>query len=82
MRIIVTSYNPFKSGVKLLLQFQITNARNFTDTKLIIQTMNDFSFYDGNFHVGCNASFVLYLSKNEMGVSRIKNRKNVKVTIV
>lgn len=82
MRIIVTSYNPFKSGVELLLQFQITNARNFTDTKFIIQTMNDFSFYDGNFHVGCNASFVLYLSKNEMGVIRIKNRKNVKVTIV
>ncbi|WP_440879726.1 DUF5777 family beta-barrel protein [Tenacibaculum sp. C7A-26P2] len=68
---IVTSYNPFMIGVNwelshLLLQFQITNVRNYADDTFITQTKNNFNFHDGNFHFGFNATFVLHLSKNEM----------------
>lgn len=67
----VNTYNPFMIGVNwelshLLLQFQITNARNYADDTFITQTTNNFNFHDGNFHFGFNATFVLHLSKNKV----------------
>ena len=67
----VPTYNPFMIGVNwelshLMLQFQMTNARNFADDTFITQTTNNFNFHDGNFHFGFNATFVLHLSKNKV----------------
>ncbi|WP_075343491.1 DUF5777 family beta-barrel protein [Tenacibaculum agarivorans] len=67
----VTTYNPFMIGVNwelshLLLQFQMTNARNFAKDAFIGQTTNNFNFHDGNFHFGFNATFVLHTSKNKL----------------
>ncbi|SEC31049.1 hypothetical protein SAMN04489761_2643 [Tenacibaculum sp. MAR_2009_124] len=67
----VPTYNPFMIGVNwelshLLLQFQMTNARNYAEDTFITQTTNNFNFHDGNFHFGFNAIFVLHLSKNKV----------------
>ncbi len=67
----IKTYNPFMVGVNwelshLLLQFQITNARSFSEDTFITQTQNNFNFHDGNFHFGFNATFVLHLSKNKL----------------
>lgn len=65
------TYNPYMIGVNwelshLLLQFQITNARGFSENSFITETQNNFNFHDGNFHFGFNATFVLHLSKNKL----------------
>lgn len=65
------TYNPFMLGVNwevsnLLLQFQMTNARNFAKDVFITQTTNNFNFHDGNFHFGFNATFVLQTNKNKL----------------
>lgn len=67
----VKTYNPFMIGVNwelshLLLQFHMTNARNFAKDAFIPQTTNNFNFHDGNFHFGFNATFILHLSKNKL----------------
>ncbi|CAM1345359.1 DUF5777 family beta-barrel protein [Tenacibaculum amylolyticum] len=67
----VKTYNPFMIGVNwevsnLLLQFHMTNARNFAEDTFIPQTTNNFNFHDGNFHFGFNATFVLDLNKNKL----------------
>jgi len=55
----VDTYNVFMVGVNwevsdLMLQFQITNARNFAEDTFITQTRNNFNSKDGNFHFGFN----------------------------
>jgi hypothetical protein len=65
------TYNAFMVGVNwelshLLLQFQITNARNFTEDTFITQTKNNFNAEDGNFHFGFNATFVLHTKKKKL----------------
>jgi opacity protein-like surface antigen len=65
------TFNPFMVGVNwelshLLLQFQVTNARTFSEDAFITQTENNFNFHDGNFHFGVNATFVLHLRKNKL----------------
>ncbi|AUC16880.1 hypothetical protein BTO06_17770 [Tenacibaculum sp. SZ-18] len=67
----IKTYNPFMVGVNwelshLMLQFQMTNARTFTEDSFITQTTNNFNFHDGNFHFGFNATFVLHTSKNKL----------------
>ncbi|PQJ78368.1 DUF5777 family beta-barrel protein [Polaribacter porphyrae] len=67
----VQTYNAFMVGVNwelshLLLQFQITNARNFAEDTFITQTRNNFNAKDGNFHFGFNATWVLQTKKNKL----------------
>ena len=67
----ISTYNPFMIGANwelshLLLQFQITNARSFTEDAFITQTKNNFNMHDGNFHFGFNAIFVLHTKKNKL----------------
>lgn len=65
------TYNPFMIGVNwelshLLLQFQMTNVRNFSEDTFIPLTGNNFNFHDGKFHFGFNATFVLHFNKNKL----------------
>ncbi|MHB0756651.1 DUF5777 family beta-barrel protein [Polaribacter sp. M15] len=67
----VDTYNAFMVGVNwemgdLLLQFQMTNARNFVEDTFITQTTNNFNAKDGNFHFGFNATFVLHTKKRKL----------------
>tara|TARA_B100000809_G_scaffold264709_1_gene321288 strand:+ start:8813 stop:9718 length:906 start_codon:yes stop_codon:yes gene_type:complete len=67
----VQTYNAFMVGVNwelshLLLQFQVTNARNFVEDTFISQTKNNFNAKDGNFHFGFNATFVLQTKKKKL----------------
>jgi hypothetical protein len=65
------TYNVFMVGVNwevsdLMLQFQITNARNFAEDTFITQTRNNFNSKDGNFHFGFNVTFVLPIRKKKL----------------
>ncbi|MFY0603419.1 MAG: hypothetical protein JXQ93_05685 [Flavobacteriaceae bacterium] len=67
----IDTYNAFSVGVNwelshLMLQFQVTNARNFADDTFITRTTNNFNFEDGNFHFGFNATFVLHTRKKKL----------------
>lgn len=67
----VQTYNAFMVGVNwelshLLLQFQVTNARNFVEDTFITLTKNNFNAKDGNFHFGFNATFVLHTKKKKL----------------
>lgn len=67
----IETYNTFMVGVNwelshLLLQFQMTNARNFAEDTFITQTRNNFNAKDGNFHFGFNATFVLHTNKKKL----------------
>lgn len=67
----IDTYNTFMVGVNwemshLLLQFQITNARNFAEDTFITQTRNNFNTEDGNFHFGFNATWVLQTKKKKL----------------
>lgn len=62
------TYNVFMVGLNwevsdLMLQFQITNARNFAEDTFIAQTRNNFNSKDGNFHFGFNVTLVLPTKK-------------------
>ncbi len=61
-----TTYGAFALGVNwevknLLLQFQLTNARNMVEDAFITQTINNFNFEDGNFVFGANATVSIQL---------------------
>jgi len=67
----VDTYNVFMVGVNwevgdLLLQFQMTNARNFVEDTFVTQTTNNFNAKDGNFHFGFNATWVLQTKKKKL----------------
>lgn len=67
----IDTYNAFMVGVNwelshLMLQFHITNARNFAEDTFITQTRNNFNAKDGNFHFGFNATWVLQTKKNKL----------------
>ena len=67
----IENYNAFMIGVNwelshLMLQFQITNARNFAEDTFITQTKNNFNAKDGNFHFGFNATWVLQTKKKKL----------------
>lgn len=67
----IDTYNVFMVGVNwemgdLLLQFQMTNARNFAEDTFITQTRNNFNAKDGNFHFGFNATWVLQTRKKKL----------------
>lgn len=67
----IDTYNVFMVGVNwevgdLLLQFQMTNARNFVEDTFITQTNNNFNAKDGNFHFGFNATWVLQTKKKKL----------------
>jgi hypothetical protein len=65
------TYNAFMLGVNwelshLLLQFHVTNARNFAEDTFITQTTHNFNFKDPNLHFGFNATFVLHTKKKKL----------------
>lgn len=67
----LTTYNTFMVGINwelshLLLQFHVTNARNYAEDTFITQTINNFNAKDGNFHFGFNATFVLHTKKRKL----------------
>lgn len=67
----VDTFNAFSVGVNwevsnLLLQFNITNARNVVEDAFITKTRNNFNFHDGNFHFGFSATLVLHTQKNKL----------------
>jgi hypothetical protein len=67
----IDTYNVFMVGLNwevsdLMLQFQITNARNFVEDTFITQTTNNFNSKDGNFHFGFNATLVLPTKKKKI----------------
>ena len=66
----IQTYNPFMIGLNwelsyIMLQFHMTNARNFAEDTFITQTRNNFNAKDGNFHFGFNATFVLDTKKKK-----------------
>ncbi len=67
----IDTYNAFVVGVNwelshLMLQFHVTNARNFVEDTFITRTTNNFNFEDGNFHFGFNATFVWHTKKKKL----------------
>jgi len=67
----IETFNTFMVGVNwelshLLLQFHMTNARNFVEDTFITQTTNNFNAKDGNFHFGFNATWVLQTKKKKL----------------
>ncbi len=67
----VKTFNNFLVGINwemshLLLQFHMTNARNFAEDTFITQTTNNFNAKDGNFHFGFNATWVLQTKKRKL----------------
>lgn len=69
----IETFNAFMVGINwevsdLMLQFHITNARNFTEDSFITQTINNFNFKDGNLHFGVNATFILHTRKNRLKI--------------
>lgn len=67
----VETYNTFMVGVNwelshLMLQFHVTNARNFVEDTYFTQTRNNFNTEDGNFHFGFNATWVLQTKKKKL----------------
>jgi hypothetical protein len=65
------TFAPFMVGVNwelshLMLQFHVTNARNYAEDTFITQTTHNFNFKDPNLHFGFNATFVLDLMKNKL----------------
>lgn len=64
------TYNTFLFGVNwevsdLMLQFHITNARNFAEDTFLTQTTNNFNFKDPNLHFGVNATYIIHTKKNK-----------------
>lgn len=62
----IDTYGPFSIGANwevsdLLLQFKLTNARDFVEDNVIVKTLNNFNFRDGNLHFGFQATYFLQL---------------------
>lgn len=67
----VNTFNSFLIGLNwevsdLMLQFHLTNARNFAEDTFITQTTNNFNFKDPNLHFGFNATFILHTKKKKL----------------
>lgn len=67
----IQNYNAFMIGINwevsdLMLQFHLTNARNFAEDVFLTRTTNNFNFKDGNLHFGFNATFILHTRKNKL----------------
>ena len=65
------TYDAFAVGLNwevsdLMLQFNITNARNVVEDAFITRTTNNFNFHDGNFHFGFGATLVLHFKENKL----------------
>lgn len=67
----IETYNTFLFGVNwevsdLMLQFHLTNARNFAEDTFITQTTNNFNFKDPNLHFGVNATYIIHTKKKKI----------------
>ena len=67
----IQNFDAFMVGINwevsdLILQFHLTNARNFAEDVFITRTTNNFNFKDGNLHFGFNATFILHTRKNKL----------------
>lgn len=61
-------FNTFALGVNwevgdLIMQFSMSNNKNFDDIAIISLSPNNFNFRPGGLHIGVNATYVLHLSK-------------------
>lgn len=64
----IDTFDAFAIGVNwelsdLILQFSLSNTRNFVEDTFITQTGNNFNFNDGNLHFRFQAVYVLHLSR-------------------
>lgn len=50
----------------LMLQFHLTNARNFAEDTFLTQTTNNFNFKDPNLHFGFNVTYLLHTKKRQL----------------
>ena len=67
----IDTFNSFLIGINwevsdLMLQFHLTNARNFAEDTFMTQTTNNFNFKDPNLHFGFNATFILHTKKKKL----------------
>ncbi len=67
----ISTFNAFMLGINwevsdLMLQFHLTNARNFAEDTFITQTTNNFNFKDPNLHFGFNATFIIHTKKKKL----------------
>lgn len=67
----IETYNTFLFGVNwevsdLMLQFHLTNARNFAEDTFLTQTTNNFNFKDPNLHFGVNATYIIHTKKKKI----------------
>ena len=67
----IDTYNTFLFGVNwevsdLMLQFHVTNARNFAEDTFLTQTTNNFNFKDPNLHFGVNATYIIHTKKKKI----------------
>jgi len=67
----VKTYGAFSVGANweiadVMLQFKLTNARNFVEDKFIVKTANNFNFKDGNLHFGFHATYVIHFFKRKI----------------
>lgn len=65
------TYNTFMIGVNwevsdLMLQFHLTNARNFAEDTFLTQTTNNFNFKNPNLHFGVNATYIIHTKKKRI----------------
>ncbi|WP_299061704.1 DUF5777 family beta-barrel protein [uncultured Polaribacter sp.] len=66
----IDTYNAFMVGLNwevgdLMVQLQVTNARNFAEDTFITQTAHNFNFKDPNLHFGFNVTFLLHTNKKK-----------------
>lgn len=66
----INTFNSFLVGVNwevsdLMLQFHLTNARNYAEDTFITQTTHNFNFKDPNLHFGFNATYIIHTKKKK-----------------
>ncbi|AXT20082.1 hypothetical protein D7030_02890 [Flavobacteriaceae bacterium AU392] len=64
-------FGPFALGVNwdirnVIVQFSLTNTRNFAETANVVNTFNNFNFNNGNLHIGVSLTYALHLKKKKL----------------
>ncbi len=67
----LTFFGPFAIGANwdiknVIVQFALTNTRNFDESTNITNTFNNFNFNDGNLHIGVSLTYALHLKKRKI----------------
>lgn len=61
-------FGPFAIGANwdiknVIVQFALTNTRNFDESTNIVNTFNNFNFNNGNLHIGVSLTYALHLKQ-------------------